>query len=875
MSILSALAIGLGSAHAGEYCGHCGKQHLLPPPIHPKPGRKYARDRLVDLLHLKLEVTPDFTRRSVVVITEWKFQPIAKPLPELKLDAVGLGIDSVTTQGAELAEHQNTGEQLILHFKEPVSPETTVTLTVRHHVQPQNGLYFRTPEMGYKAGDTQLWTQGEAELHRYWFPCYDYPNERFTSEVICHVPTGMDVVSNGRLLSSAASTQPGYTTFHWLQDKPHVNYLVALAAGHFHKVEQKVGELPLAVLVPPSEKEQADNAFRDTAKIISFYNREIGVPFPWDKYYQVFCHDFLAGGMENTSCTFEAAHLLFRSDTEDLRTLHRLDAHETAHQWFGDLVTCRDWSHLWLNEGFASYYTILYEEQRSGVEAMHYSLWQEAQQVLEAKNTLPIVWRDYDDPMAQFDYRAYPKGAWVLHMMRSRLGPDLYRKVIRTYLERHRGQVVGTDDLHDVLEDITGLSWDQFFDQWVYHGGQPELAATYSWDAASKTAKLTVKQTQKLSEQVRLFRFDLPVRFLVNDKPVDFKVTVSEAEQDFHFPLASGPQLVRIDPDYTLLAKVNFTPPPDMLKRQLKSDLTGRLYAVQSLGGKDDAASIASLKDVLNTDTFYGVRSEAARALKKTGTPEARAVLAASLNQPDARTRNEVVDALTAFPDQDARNALWQQALTEKNPMILAAIIRSWGARPGEAPVAAALRKHLDSSSYREQVAVAAITALKAQDDAKAVPFILARLQRNPQEFVTRDFGEALNSLAFLARSEDNRTEVRNFLIEHLGHPKVQLRTAAAQALGTLGDPSAIAVLEPLTQVSRPYNDPLRDAAAKSVQTLQSQLESPAELRNLWQKIQDLQKKSDTMDSELKKLREKQTPAKPAPAGKEDVRKAV
>jgi hypothetical protein len=189
----------------------------------------------------------------------------------------------------------------------------------------------------------------------------------------------MDVISNGKLMSKVPSQTAGYTTFHWLQDKPHVNYLVALAAGYFHRLEATAGALPLAMLVPPSEKDQAANAFQDTAKIIEFFQQEIGVPFAWDKYFQVYCHDFLAGGMENTSCTFEAASMLFTSQTEQLRTLHRLDAHETAHQWFGDLVTCRDWSHLWLNEGFASYYTVLYEGEKSGAEAMNFALWREAE----------------------------------------------------------------------------------------------------------------------------------------------------------------------------------------------------------------------------------------------------------------------------------------------------------------------------------------------------------------------------------------------------------------------------------------------------------------------------------------------------------------
>ncbi|MEQ1851086.1 MAG: M1 family aminopeptidase [Chthoniobacteraceae bacterium] len=619
--------------------------HLLPEPLTDKPGRKYARDRFVDILHLKLDVTPDFAKRTVRGTATLSFKPIANPLPKLELDAVGLTIGDITAKGATLSEHEVTDEKLILVFKEPIPAGQEASVSIAYHAEPGVGLHFRTPEMGYKPGDTQVWSQGEAEQHRHWFPSYDYPNERFTSEVICHVPEGMEVVSNGSRIGMERGAD-GLMAWHWKQDKPHVNYLVAMAAGYFHKIEDRIGALPLAMLVPPSEMPRAANAFRDTKAIIQFFQRETGVDFPWDKYYQVYCLDFTAGGMENTSCTFLASRLLFDDDTEQLRTLHRLDAHETAHQWFGDLVTCRDWSHLWLNEGFASYYTVLYEEQKLGRDAMLLALWNEAQTVFKSSDTRPTVWRDYRDPMQQFDFRVYPKGAWILHMIRSRLGPELYRKGVRAYLERHRNGIATTDDLQAAFEEQSGLSFDQFFDQWLYHGGVPELKVDYAWDAASKQAKLTVKQTQKVSNEVPLFRVDLPVRFHVKgqEKPVDFKVSAGKAEEDFHFPLPGQPELVRLDPDYTLLAKIDFQPPPDMLKRQLGADVIGRLLAVQSLGNKHDAASAELLKQSLNSDAFHGVRSEAAKALKKQNSPASRAALAASLGQPDARVRLAVVE---------------------------------------------------------------------------------------------------------------------------------------------------------------------------------------------------------------------------------------
>ena len=866
------LLLAATSIFAGEEDQVCREHsHLLPAPATDKPGRKYMRDRITQIEHLKLDVTPDFTKRTLHATATINFQPIAKPLTKLELDAVGLTIESVTAQGATLKEHELTEDKLVLMFDQPVAPGAEVSVTITYHAQPERGLYFRTPEMGYQKGDTEVWSQGEPELHRFWFPSYDYPNQRFSTEVICHVPEGMEVISNGVLVSNEKGAD-GLVTWHWRQDKPHANYLVALAAGFFHTLEDKAGPVPLALSVPPSEKDQAANAFADTKKIIEFYQRETGVPFAWDKYHQVYCLDFVAGGMENTSCTFEASSLLFQDNTEQLRTLMPLDAHETAHQWFGDLVTCRDWSHLWLNEGFATYYADLYEGEKNGEEEMRYNLWNEAQKVFDSLDTRPIVWRDYSDPQMQFDYRNYPKAAWCLHMIRSRLGPDLYRKCIHTYLQRYRGGNASTDDIQAVFEELSGLSFDQFFDQWFYHGGLPELKIDYSWDATTKQAKLTVKQTQKISPEVLVYRFDLPVRFFVKGpaKPLDFKMDVSKAEEDFSFPLPGAPELVRMDPGYTLLAKVDFQPPPDMLKRQLKADFIGRLLAVQQLARKRDDDTVTLLAEELNSDRFHGVRTEAAKALKVIATPAARHALAQSLAQPDARVRRDVVEALGAFALPETHEALWNLAQTEKNPLILAAIIKTWSARPADAKVSAALRKHVGESSYHQILATAAINALRAQDDTGSVPVILERLRRDALGFSFYTLPQIIDSLAFLARNEKDREPVRAFLVGYLNHPREELRIAAAKGLGTLRDPKSLAVLQPLAATSKLYQDPVRDAAEKSIQQLEAEQTKPQELKDVWSKLQDLQKKTEDLEKQLNKSGKKPQPQEATKEGNKE-----
>ncbi len=863
--VTASLLTGLSAAENRFHICRDGCAHLMPAASGDKPGRKYARDRLIDIDHLTLDVTPDFAKRTVSGTATLTFSPIAKPLAELELDAVDLNVASVEST-PPAASWRLTEEKLVITFAQPLAAGAAGRVLVRYSAQPQErGLYFRTPEMGYPQGDTQVWSQGEAELHHFWFPCYDYPNERFTSEVTCHVPDGMVVVSNGSLVEQTKDAA-GLNAWHWSQKQPLPNYLLALAAGYFHKEEDSLGTLPLRLWAPPSRAPLAKLAFQDTRKIIDFYQKETGHPFPWDKYDQVYCYDFVAGGMENASATFMTENALTGPETGTLHNVRGLDAHEAAHQWFGDLVTCRDWAHLWLNEGFASYYADLYEEQSQGRDGFHAALWKEAWRVLDTPDTKPVVWRDYRDAMEQFDYRAYPKGAWTLHMLRSQLGPDLYRKAIKTYLDRHQNTVVTTEDLQDVLEEVSGRSFDQFFDQWIYHGGTPQLKVDYAWDAAAGLAKLSIRQTQKVSEAVPLFRFPLPVQFRVKGEKDTRLVTieVSKDTEDFYFPLPAEPELLRLDSDYTVLAKIDFQPPAALFKAQLTSDLTGRLLAIRQLAEKKDAESATQLKDLLAADPHWLPRVEAAKALKRMGTDQARTALLGQMVQPDDRVRREVIDALTGFWHPDVTAALDLASTTEKNPEILAALVTTWGARGGEPAIASSLRGHLASSTPGgNPVAVAALAALRGQDDPAVIPDIIARLKGNPLDFDTGDFGRALDTLAFLARKQEHPDAVRTFIAGHLTHPKQALRAAAARALGTLNDPRSIPLLEPLARVRMPHLDPVREAADKAVALLTAQKPVSAELPEVYKRLEEMKKKTEALEKDLETLKKKGEAKKP------------
>jgi aminopeptidase N len=713
--------------------------------------------------------------------------------------------------------------------------------------------------MGYPASDMQVWTQGEAELHRYWFPCYDYPNERFTTEVRCHAPEGMQVFSNG-ILAGKSQDANGLQVWHWKQEKPHVNYLIALAAGYFHTLTQEADGIPLTMSVPPSLTNTAEWAFRDTADIMRFFNSEIGLRYPWAKYAQVYCHDFVAGGMENTSCTLLAASELFTPAVEDMESVEGLDAHELAHQWFGDLVTCRDWSHLWLNEGFASYYPMLYAQKKHGAQEMHFQLWRAAQRVITSNDKRPIVWKDYGDPMQQFDSRAYPKGAWVLHMLRSQLGPELFRTAIRTYLETHQNGIATTDDLQDVLENVSGRSFDQFFDQWIHHGGVPEVKVDYHWLAEQKQAKLTIRQKQKISPEVPLFRFPLPVRFFDQKQPQgqDFHIIVSKEEEDFYFPLPAQPELVSIDPEFTVLAKWEYQWSAEMETRQMEgASFLGRMLAIQARGERKDDAKVPQLQKILQTDAHYSIRIAAATTLEKWGTEPTLTALQGSIAQPDARVREAVLRTLANHNKPDSHATLAKHATEERNPMLQATLLTRYATQPNDPTARQALLDAVQSTSERNIVATQAIEILRSLDERTAVPAILKRLQAAlPGDFPTRSFNTSMEALAFLAREDKESPAVLDFLLKQLHSPSEPIRRGAATALGSLGQPRAVAALQRLTDVPKPFADPVREAAEKSIQAIQSQQRGAPDLQKLWSELQAVQKKNQELEKDIKKLQE-------------------
>lgn len=846
---------------AGEEMDRCGSAlRVAPAKQEAETPRRYAPERRVDVTRVTIDVTPDFVSRTIRGVTTIAFTPLVKPLTELTLDAIDLNIVSVESK-ARIAAYTVADKAVTITFSPPVLPGEPTAVTIRYDAEPQRGLYFRTPQMGYPESDVHLFTQGESHEAPYWYPSFDYPNERFSSEVICRVPPEMTVLSNGRLVSEEVDPATGLKVAHWLQEKPHVNYLVALVAGRFGKVESHYRNIPLAFYTPISQVEQAANSFEGTADMIEFFEQELGVPYPWEKYDQVVVADFVAGGMENTSLTILTDRTLFTTETENVRSSEDLVAHELVHQWVGDYVTCKDWSHVWLNEGFATYYEALYGGHHNGRDAMLSDLYTTARWITSRTDNKPIVDRRYKDADEQFDYHTYSKAGWVLRMLRSQLGDPLFRRVIQTYLERHSLGTVVTEDLRSVIEELSGRSFDCFFDQWLYNGGCPKLDVSYSWSEQDKLAKITVKQTQMADGGIGPFVLPTKVRFWLGEQTADRDLVIDSAQHDFYFALHTEPNIVRFDPELTLLAKVTFDVPKEMLYAEMenRSDVVGRLLAIDALKEKKDKKTVGKLKDALNDDPFYGVRREAAAALQEIHTDEAFDALVESMEQSDARVRLRVVQEIGSFYRPEVLTCMESVLANEKNADIVMAAVENMG-RFHSPQTRQTISKYLRSTSYRNELADAAVRAIRRLDDPAFIPELMTTLQEDEARFPSWNFARGLGTLAHIAHDQDDRTQVREFIAGYVNHPRMVVRRGAIGALGTLGDPKAIPIVETFCG-DEPHDQIQRQAKEAMDKLREKKPLVPEEVIELRKTVDELKKETEKLKKELEDMR-KQDQAK-------------
>ncbi|HEX9761047.1 MAG TPA: M1 family metallopeptidase, partial [Candidatus Acidoferrales bacterium] len=501
----------------------------------------YARSRTYDLQNARLEMRFDLDSRSVHGTATHTLAPLGDALRRVEFDAVDLTIEGVRVGGRAARFEQSTGK-LYVTLDQPAPAGRQLEIEIHYSARPRKGMTFILPDAHYPQRPAHIWTQGQSEEMRYWAPIYDYPNDLTASETIITVPAHWQTLSNGVLVSTTDAPNQ-MKTWHWRQSKPHATYLISVVAGEFEKTEETWRGIPVSYYVLRGEGARIPPTFSRTRKMLDFFSGYYGAEYPWEKYAQIGVEGHF-GGMEHTSATtLTHSYMLHPELAADA---HKgpdfLLAHELAHQWFGDLVTCKDWANLWINEGFATHAEILWDQHHFSADEGAFTLWNNRNDWFASERlfTVPLTTRDISDAF-QYSGNTYGKAGWVVEMLRRELGEDHFRKSLRHFLAVHRHQNVVSADLVRAIEQATGRNLDPFFDQWVHGAGAPRFEVRARWEPEQRRVVLTVKQTQKVEGAVGLFRVPVEVEITTPQGRVSHLITVSKADEVFTLPAPEQP----------------------------------------------------------------------------------------------------------------------------------------------------------------------------------------------------------------------------------------------------------------------------------------------------------------------------------------------
>jgi aminopeptidase N len=631
--------------------------------------RKAERLRFVDVRHIKAELTLDVQKREVrgtVTHTVRPLHPLLKTVEldcgkDLKVTRITLGLDRIP------CTFRRDGDTLEIELDRPRGPDDTLDLAIEYSGSPDRGLRFILPDPGHPERPLAIWTQGEAEDTRHWLPCYDYPNDRATSEMIVTVEKPLSVLSNGVLVG----TRPGpsnTTTYHWKMDVPFVSYLISLAVADFSIYHDKVGDLPVDYYVAkPVDEATARRFLGKTPRMITFFNDATGRPYPYAQYAQS-CMPEFGGGMENITATTMTDQVLHDEIAELEENADGLVAHELAHQWFGDLLTCKDWSHIWLNEGFASYFEALFTEHDRGEDAFRIEMSQVLQGYLNSDREYrrPIVEPRYESSDDMFDGMTYMKGACVLHMLRGLVGDEAWRKGIRRYVAEHQLEVVETDEFRKAMEASSGMDLKWFFDQWVYKAGHPELKIRWRYEDEDKSVRVRVEQTQAVDDQTPLFRLPTTLELTEDVGRVrTIPIVIDGDSQEFVIPDAVRPRMVQIDPQGWLIKQLDFQKPQAELLFQLEHArcVLGRLEAARALVGRARSRSevAIALANAWDREKDIQARRQFVEILAN-GDETFRAALVEAAKDREARVRVAAIAGLAKLQRDEKAEAILRAA---------------------------------------------------------------------------------------------------------------------------------------------------------------------------------------------------------------------
>jgi len=831
------------------------------------PGARpqYGPDKLVFVEHIDLHLTPDFAGESLDGTCTMTVRALDEPVPGLSLDAVDLEI--LRVDGADRFNRRD--ESLELEFEPAIAAGETKQFAIRYRVsKPRHGLFFVKPTAEHPEKVAQAWTQSQDEYARYWFPCLDYPHDKQRTSTTIVVPRGLFGLGNGELVER--KDDGGCTIFRYRQDVPHSTYLMTMVAGPFVEIAQGTAgrnAVPVFYYVLPGREADGRRAFGKTPQMIELFEERIGTAYPYARYSQIAVSDFIFGGMENTSATTqtdrtlhdEVAHLDFSSDP--------LVSHELAHQWFGDLLTCRDWSHAWLNEGFATFMEAVWREADLGYDEYLYDIFTGIAAYLKEgadRYHRPIVCNTYIDPIEIFDRHLYQKGAAVLHMLRGELGEGRFWRAVARYVRDNAQRSVETIDLVRAIEAATGRNLRGFFNQWVFRGGHPKLEVRAAWDGLHKVATVTIDQTQGVDDDHPAYEFEIELGFAPQASELPrlrrnelvtgerrIRTRVERAHETIAVPLDFEPRIVRVDPGAFLLADVTYAIGVDFAASALHCDpdVIARIRAGRELAKDGSRAARSAIDTAFGREPFWGVLAELAAAIGATRAAWARDALIRALSHDHPKVVRAAAEALGNFRDADSAAALIRAAATHVSYLVRAASLTALG-KTRDPRAFEILASSVKERTWNGIVEGGAVQGLAELADERAMPLILQACRPECGEGLRRAAVMALGRVAVLMESE--RMRAVDALERLLDDKLFMVANAAVAAAEEAGDVRLLPALERLGEQG--FDGRLRRHAVEAALRIRKNSKVPTQVGALREDIDELRQEQRRLQDQIEAI---------------------
>jgi aminopeptidase N len=503
-----------------------------------------VRAQDIDVLHYKFNLKLNDESNEIAGVAELTFI-FKKPVDKFKIDLVRggshtKGMNPQIVQNEFIARAGFNDSNIVFRLKQLPVLDSIYTLTIVYNGVPADGLIISKN----KHGDRTFFADNWPNRAHHWIPCVDRPDDKASFEFIVTTPSHYSVISNGIKVEEKENGYGSKTT-HWREDIPQPTKVMVIGVAHFAKKTfvDSPNDIPVSAWVYPKDSTKGFYDFALAPEILKFFADYIA-PFPYKKLANVQSKTIF-GGMENASTIFYAENLV----TGD-RSAESTIAHEIAHQWFGDMASEKSFAHLWLSEGFASYMTHIYYENKYSKEAFQDRLKADREEIIDfAKQSSSPVVDSTSNLMSLLNANSYQKGAWVLHMLRNEVGDKTFQKIIQAYYHQYKGGNAETRDFEAIAERVSGKELTWFFDQWLYRPGIPLLQTSTA--VQNNEFTLTVKQ------QGKPYRLTLEVDIVAKDGEVIRQCfNISKKEETFTALIKGSSAQFTLDPDTKLLYKL-------------------------------------------------------------------------------------------------------------------------------------------------------------------------------------------------------------------------------------------------------------------------------------------------------------------------------